>query len=194
MALAKGSLDQWRCAHEKTFVSSMVHLQPGEENEYWTKPEGNTIKINVDAAIFDEQNMYGFGWAARNKEGRLVVAKLGSKLGSVNPELAEAMGVKEVLSWIKNNSYHDVIVVSDSLVTIQAIRSSVRMSSAFGFCVTECQELLSMLHNVRLCFVKRSANQVAHLLARAARLCADCSYTEASAPMALLDVILKDLN
>uniref|UniRef100_A0A803Q309 RNase H type-1 domain-containing protein n=1 Tax=Cannabis sativa TaxID=3483 RepID=A0A803Q309_CANSA len=98
--------------------------------------KGNKIKINVGAAIFESQNCYGFGWVARNNEGRLLWARARSKRGNVSAEFAEAVGLKEVLSWLKDNKLSNVIVESDSLVTIQAIRSSISFNSVFGFCVT----------------------------------------------------------
>ncbi|XP_060961850.1 uncharacterized protein LOC133032047 [Cannabis sativa] len=188
LALAGGNLNQWRYAQDKTFVPSQFNLKPNEGGELWTKPVGNTIKINVDAAIFESQNRYGYGWVARNNEGRLLWAKSSSFCGNVSAEFAEALGLKEVLSWLKDNDLSNVVVESDSLVTIQAVRSSIFFSSTFGFCVTECQSLLSNLCDVDLCFIKRSANRVAHHLARASVSYADCMYRESNAPATLMDV------
>uniref|UniRef100_A0A803PM90 RNase H type-1 domain-containing protein n=1 Tax=Cannabis sativa TaxID=3483 RepID=A0A803PM90_CANSA len=167
LALARGNLNQWCNAQERTFVPSQLNLKPNEGGELWMKPIGNTIKVNVDASIFEDQNRYGFGWVARNNEGRLLWAKNGSRWGKVSAEFAEAMGLKEVLSWLKESNLSNVVVESDSLVTIQAIRSSISFCSTFGFCISECQRLISSLSNVDVCFVKRSANRVAHQLARA---------------------------
>ncbi|KAM6545226.1 hypothetical protein CsatB_025962 [Cannabis sativa] len=193
LALAGGNLNQWRYAQDKTFVPSQFNLKPNEGGELWTKPVGNTIKINVDAAIFESQNRYGFGWVARNNEGRLLWAKSSSFCGSVSAEFAEALGLKKVLSWLKDNDLSNVVIESDSLVTIQAVRSSISFSSTFGFCVTECQSLLSNLCDVDLCFIKRYANRVAHHLARASVSYADCMYRESNVPATLMDVIRLDI-
>uniref|UniRef100_A0A803NG08 RNase H type-1 domain-containing protein n=1 Tax=Cannabis sativa TaxID=3483 RepID=A0A803NG08_CANSA len=165
----------------------------GKGGELWMKSIGNTIKINVDASIFEDQNRYGFGWVARNNEGRLLWAKNGSRWGKVSAEFVEAMGLKEVLSWLKERNLSNVVVESDSLVTIQAIRSSISFCSSFGFCISECQRLISSLSNVDVCFVKRSANRVAHHLARASDSLADCTYRESTIPATIMDVIHRDI-
>ncbi|KAM6569683.1 hypothetical protein CsatB_017668 [Cannabis sativa] len=56
------------------------------------------IKLNVDAAIFDRESKHGFGCVVRNSGGELVSAFAGVKFGKVSPELAEIIGIREVLS------------------------------------------------------------------------------------------------
>lgn len=97
VALARAIL----CAQNRTPIASQEYVYPGDGCEHWTKPATNTIKINVDAAIFEESTRYGYAWVARNSEGSLVEAKVIGKHGRVNPEVAEIIGVKEALSWLK---------------------------------------------------------------------------------------------
>uniref|UniRef100_A0A803QSF3 RNase H type-1 domain-containing protein n=1 Tax=Cannabis sativa TaxID=3483 RepID=A0A803QSF3_CANSA len=68
--------------------------------EHWTKPISTKLKINVDGAIFESENRFGFGFI-RDSTGKFVQAVSGSRLGVVSPEIAEVVGMKEVLSWIK---------------------------------------------------------------------------------------------
>lgn len=67
------------------------------------------------------------------------------------------------------------------------------MLSESGLCITECRELIFTLHNVSLCFIKRSANCVAHHLARASWLNARYTYWADTAPGDLIDVLLNNL-
>lgn len=62
------------------------------------KPLTDIIKVSVDAATFDEQNVFGMGLIARDCTSDLVQAKIVSKQGSVPAEVAEAMAIKEALS------------------------------------------------------------------------------------------------
>lgn len=55
----------------------------------------------------------------------------------------------------------------DCLVEVQAVRDKWVMKSAFGVMIEDCIRILAELSNVCLHFVKRSANRVAHALARA---------------------------
>lgn len=62
-----------------------------------------TIKVNVDATIFRDPTAYGVGLIARDSKGELVHAHLSYYLGEISPETAEALAIKEALSWIMKN-------------------------------------------------------------------------------------------
>lgn len=104
----------------------------------------------------------------RNQQGQLVEAQSKCREGKISPELAEAIGIREALSWIKANQYDGVELETDCLQVIQAIRSSFISLSYLGRVVEECRVLLKSLknRNVLIRFVKRSANRVSHFLAR----------------------------
>lgn len=80
------------------------------------------------------------------------------------PEVAEGLGLKEVLSWVKRQSYHGYEVETDCLLLVQAIRNKSSCLSYLGRIVEECKSLLDDLKqkNVILRFVRRSANNVSH--------------------------------
>ncbi|XP_030497789.2 uncharacterized protein LOC115713445 [Cannabis sativa] len=74
---AQVALDHWNKAQDKISLSSICLENIGDGAESWTKPVENTIKINVDASLFDSDNKYGFGIVARNYLGHLVAARVG---------------------------------------------------------------------------------------------------------------------
>uniref|UniRef100_A0A803P7F6 RNase H type-1 domain-containing protein n=1 Tax=Cannabis sativa TaxID=3483 RepID=A0A803P7F6_CANSA len=102
--------------------------------------------------------------------------------GVVRPELAEAIGVREALSWIKANGWQQVTLESDCLLVIQAIRSPLIMIFSFGSVIQECKALLLELGNVLIYFVKRSSNSVAHSFARAFSFYPDRVFSMEDAP------------
>ena len=112
--------------------------------------------------------------------------------GVVSPELAEAMGMREALSWIKKKAWDKVTIETDCVTVVQALRSSISMYSYFGSLISECKSLWNDVKNIKILFVKRSANSVAHVLARAFCHVADCTFRGGDFPPANLDVILKD--
>lgn len=61
-------------------------------------------------------------------------------------EFAEAMAIKEALSWIKEKNWSHVQLESDSLVIVQAIRSKIHMLSPLGLLIQECRNLLGKIH------------------------------------------------
>ncbi|XP_060969449.1 uncharacterized protein LOC115713093 [Cannabis sativa] len=110
---ANSTLDQWLKAQGKGNIPSLSPIQLGDGAELWTKPISG-IKLNVDAAIFDQDHKFGYGCVMRNSMGGLIAAIAGCKIGRVSPELAEVMGIQEALSWIKTNNYSQVVIEADS--------------------------------------------------------------------------------
>uniref|UniRef100_A0A803Q7E0 RNase H type-1 domain-containing protein n=1 Tax=Cannabis sativa TaxID=3483 RepID=A0A803Q7E0_CANSA len=106
----------WKAWNDKS-----SQLAAGDGAEWWRPPVSNGVKVNVDAAVFEGSQGYGFGAVARNEIGYLIEGFTGSYLGVVRPELAEAIGVREALSWIKAKRCQQVTLESDCLLAIQAI-------------------------------------------------------------------------
>ncbi|XP_060957652.1 uncharacterized protein LOC133029176 [Cannabis sativa] len=172
------ALDQWKKAQDKNSLSSLCINNKVDGVEHWTKPETNTIKLNVDASIFEREEQYGFGIVARDHGGNCLEARAGCFGGIYSAAVVEALGIKEALSWIKTKNWVHVVVETDSLVTVQAIRSSQIMGSTFGLIIQDCRSALLSLPNVNLCFVKRSANRAAHYVARQSRFHAGGSISD----------------
>lgn len=195
VASSKVALNQWQSAQDKTFDSFLGHMTSADGDEQWTVPADNKIKVNCDAAIFEAQNCYSYAFAARDHRGEVVTARSKCSMGNIAPENAEAIGVREALSWIKEEQIRDVLVETDCLVVVQAIRSSGVPLSYFGRIVGECRTLLSELkgRNVMVRFVKRSANKVAHFLAKSTYSIADRIWRVCDNHPGFIDVLMDDL-
>ncbi|XP_062103683.1 uncharacterized protein LOC133814782 [Humulus lupulus] len=187
-------LDQWLKAQDNNFFLSLGPTYPGDGLELWTKPDVNSVKINIDAAIFTNEFKLGLGAVVRDHQGVVLTYRLWCKQGNLQPDVAEAMGLKEVLSWIKTAQWQQVVIEMDSLVVVQAVRSSIYMPSVFGSIINDCKLLLSELSFVSLFFVKRSANRAAHTVARAALFTADCIFSDVDATSELFSVLVADLR
>ncbi|KAM6566616.1 hypothetical protein CsatA_025744 [Cannabis sativa] len=161
-------------------------------DERWKKPISNMVKINVDGAIFQEQNKFGFGCAARDSNGLLLEAISDSRFGVVKPEIAEIIGIKEALSWIERKHWTNVVIETDALVVVQAIKSSILMPSQFGLLVGDCRVLLSSLNNVSLKFVKRSANRAAHCLARESCFSSDRVFNQHNVSAGFKSIVMAE--
>uniref|UniRef100_A0A803NQC8 RNase H type-1 domain-containing protein n=1 Tax=Cannabis sativa TaxID=3483 RepID=A0A803NQC8_CANSA len=162
---ARTNLDTWKNAQTRVFTP-LLNVNFSSGREHWVKPVLTKFKINVDGALFDSENRFGIGCIIRNGEAKMVEAFSKSKIGKVSPEIAEVIGMKEALSWIKQKDLSDVEIETDSLVVVQAINGSVQMPSQFGLLIQDCQSLLSELNNVFVSFVKRSANRATNQTSR----------------------------
>ncbi|KAL8104572.1 hypothetical protein AgCh_028691 [Apium graveolens] len=166
VAEAKQHLTQWNIAQSRLSWASLQPAVEGDGASVWARPLPNIVKVSVDEAVFEDRDAVGFGLIARGSDGRLITAKSIVHPHLVSPVTAEAIAIKEALSWIDVMQWPHVTVESDCLVVIQAIRSNTPMRSYFGVIIEECRSLLKRFHKVSLFFVKRSANMVAHQLAR----------------------------
>uniref|UniRef100_A0A803PB46 RNase H type-1 domain-containing protein n=1 Tax=Cannabis sativa TaxID=3483 RepID=A0A803PB46_CANSA len=87
-------------------------------NKVWNGKTNGEGDEPWDAATFADQNKFGYGWVRCDSGGHVLQARTGSWDGCVNLALAEALGVKEVLSWIKESKLSHVTMESDSLITV----------------------------------------------------------------------------
>lgn len=55
------------------------------------KPQTDTIKVTVDALLFNEQEKFGFGMVVRDSREELVQARSLLRYGGVIPEMAEPL-------------------------------------------------------------------------------------------------------
>uniref|UniRef100_A0A803QI56 Reverse transcriptase n=1 Tax=Cannabis sativa TaxID=3483 RepID=A0A803QI56_CANSA len=182
VVLATGYLEQWKNAQNSRIETSWSGLKADDGAEHWTVPSIDHIKVNVDAALFDSGNKYGCGLVARDHHGMLIEGKTKLFTGSVSPEVAESIGIREALSWIKRHNWQHVTLETDCLTVVQAIRSEVKMISMFGQIIQECKNLLLELKTISMLFVKRSANMVAHNCARASIFVPGCIFDMESVP------------
>lgn len=70
----------------------------------WKKPVSGQLKINVDVALFPTRNCFSFVCLARDHNGQFVEAISSCRDGILSPELAEAVGVREAIGWIKRHN------------------------------------------------------------------------------------------
>lgn len=158
-------------------------------------PARNSVKINTDAALFKDPRRYSYALIVRDYKGDLVEAVSKCSQGRVTPEFAEAISIREALSWTKNAGKENVIVESDCLQVVQLIRNSYSSLSYLGRVVQECRDLMLQCKakNTKLRFVKRSANSVAHYLARYSCLVAERKWRMGDVHPEFSYVLCKDL-
>ncbi|KAM6569095.1 hypothetical protein CsatB_017080 [Cannabis sativa] len=189
---AKLTLANWINAQNRFQTTPISHSRV-DNNEHWTPPSFQKLKVNVDGAIFQQEERFGAGMVARTSAGALLEARQTSFSGVVAPIMAEAVGIKETLNWIKSKGWRDVIVETDCLNVVNDINSNKPMISPYGFVIHDCKALLVDLLSVSIVFVKRSANKVAHALARNSVHTADCTFSVATLPSEISPLILDDL-
>ena len=117
----KQYLAEWK--HAQPFSSQALYqvVELGDGADKWVKPLNDEVKITVDAAMFAEEAAYGVGMLARNSSGEVLEGKSKLFQGNIRPNIAEAIAVKEALSWSKESRWEKVVIESDCLAVVQAI-------------------------------------------------------------------------
>ncbi|XP_062081298.1 uncharacterized protein LOC133786098 [Humulus lupulus] len=174
---------------------TLAWVDQDDGNADWIPPEEGCNKVNTDAGLFESKGCYSFSCVARNHHGQWVEAIFQCRRGNVTPELAEAIAIKEALSWIKDSGWQKVTLESDCLLVVQALRSPSHHSSYFGRIIDVCKSLLASIKPrvVNVKFIKRSANNVAHSLARSTCYPFERKMRALEAPSELSALLLKDI-
>lgn len=86
----------------------------------------------MDAAMFEHESRCGFGAILMDHQGQFIEAISGGRASDYSSAMAEAIGIREALSWIKTRGWTSVVLEADSLQVIQAIRLPEIMISPFG--------------------------------------------------------------
>ncbi|CAH9072780.1 unnamed protein product [Cuscuta epithymum] len=137
----------------------------------WKRPTEGRCKLNVDAG-FNDEGCVG-GWILRNDHGDFLAGAARYWEGNFSPLEAELMGIREALSWLKDQDWNYVDVESDSLLAISEIRLGSNVSS-FGLLAEDIRELSSSFTGIDFHHIRRSANRAAHAIAREVSSMSDC--------------------
>ncbi|KAL8125037.1 hypothetical protein AgCh_012638 [Apium graveolens] len=184
-------LASWKEAQLERVRSSTATV--GHNIQRWQAPDQHWVKINIDAATFMELGTVGIGGVIRDERGSFVRAMCKQIRGNWTPREAEAISLKEALSWVKQYGFRRCVFETDSKLLADAVNGDTGRSY-FHSIVGDCVALFKHFENVLVRFVPRSANGVAHLLARVSRSMSDSQEWEDVAPNLLFDVLSFDLN
>lgn len=179
----------WR---EANSGDPLCNVRRNTHEERWSKPLDGWFKINVDAAIDKHNKKMGLGCIIRNSNGNFIAAQGIPWKGVYSSKEAEAISVREALSWLKYRRMDNVQLEMDALQVYQNINSS-SLSTHFDLLMNDIRELAKYFSNICFMFVKRSANKAAHIIAREALSMTD-RREWFSLPLSLRDVLESDLR
>lgn len=151
------------------------------------------MKLNTDVAMDSVKGSTGLGWVLRDDQGTFKAAMCIPCVGLFSPKEAEAMAIREALSWMKNHKIDFLQVETDALQIVQDLKSS-NAISACALILLDVKEMMSDFSHISISFVKRSANMAAHLLARESILMSDRTVWVDNQPSFIVNALYVDLN
>ncbi|CAH9075972.1 unnamed protein product [Cuscuta epithymum] len=131
----------------------------------WRRPAPGRLKLNVDAAVRSDR--CGLGWCLRDEDGNFVAGTAMPWPGILSSLEAELIAIREALSWLQGTGWQSVEVESDASRAISEIKKHTSFSS-FGLIAEDIRELATNFANISFFFTRRSANKLAHSIAKAA--------------------------
>ncbi|XP_031121223.1 uncharacterized protein LOC116024469 [Ipomoea triloba] len=156
-------LHDWKLAYSPSENISQVHSVAS--HAVWHPPPEGWVKCNVDVSL--RESSMGYGAVLRNHQGQFVAALSGRLFCDRDPYLAESIAVKEALTWLKDRGTENVILETDCLNFCNNFNSARRDFSYVGLIIKQCRVIARDIGITLVRHVNRSANQVAHELARA---------------------------
>ncbi|RVW83501.1 hypothetical protein CK203_064945 [Vitis vinifera] len=120
-------LESWFHANETLATAVTI---PSYSSK-WQKPDYGWININVDGAVFLDKD--AIGAVFRDHQGRFMGGFAKPFPHQTLLEVVEALGVREVLSWIHERSRSRIVVETDCLLVVQAIQHKSCPNMSFGF-------------------------------------------------------------
>ncbi|XP_074266278.1 uncharacterized protein LOC141588751 [Silene latifolia] len=131
----------------------------------WTPPAAGFIKINVDAHVVGS-GVVGLGVVARDMAGRVVGIGCRRVEADWDVEVAETRAANFGLDLANRLGFSNIILESDALNVVLAVKNEVVARSPFGLCVNDVLFSLRSFSSSKFIHVKRGGNTVAHCIAR----------------------------
>jgi hypothetical protein len=132
----------------------------------WSPPPVGTSCVNVDAAVFQSENLVGWGAVVRDHCGMVQFAGHGTMQGSLGPEAAEALAVRQAMEITRENGIQKIVLASDCLSLILKIQAPLPDRSEVGSLVGDIKRLSLSFLSCSFVHVGRLCNIAAHKLAR----------------------------
>ena len=144
-----------------------------QQSDVWQPPHSDHYKLNFDAAIFTDVGCSGVGAIIRNERGEVMLALSAKGPSAQDSEEAEMLACRKALEFAIDVGISDLIIEGDNVSVMRVVASNCLDGSRLGNVLEDIHCLASALRWCSVSCVKRTANSVAHSLARFARNVSD---------------------
>ena len=137
----------------------------------WQPPMSGMIKVNLDGAYTHGDSFVSRGVEIRDEVGDVMLSRAGKRDQVTDPFGAEVIAMNEAIATAADVGALCVVFETDSKLLQEALDFTRADSSPYAAVIEDCKfqlELWFSKQSVALC--RRSANYVAHELAKLGRL------------------------
>ncbi|XP_058768333.1 uncharacterized protein LOC131642063 [Vicia villosa] len=158
----------------------------------WSKSSGGRLKCNIDA--YFSNNKVGIGACIRYNKVLFIASRTEWFSHITEVAIWEAMGILSSIKWVHALGYDSVDFELDAKNIVDNVNRSHPNNTDFGAITFECKLLLvSLSRNFHVKFIRRQANEVAHVLARAAT-CFDSFQVFTDVPICIHFLIANEMK
>ena len=141
--------------------------------QVWQPPKGSVYKLNFDAAIFADMAASGIGAVIWNDKGEVMAALSSKGPTMTKSEEPEVLACRKALESAMEAGFPELVIEGDNINVMQSITSPRINLSRLGNIYDiydDIRCIAGSLWHMEIKSIRRSANRVAHSLARNARL------------------------
>ncbi|KAL5742583.1 hypothetical protein ACOSP7_011960 [Xanthoceras sorbifolium] len=160
--------------------------------ERWRAPSPGWFKINSDVAVDVRGRRLGFGVVIRDYTGKVLVSYTSLLLGLFSSDIGEALAILRGLRLAIDMGLSTVCVESDAASVVKQLSSRVSSCSDIGLILDDILSLVVNFADLSFSSVRRSANIVAHGLAKFALSYQPVGVRLGSVPSSLALAVLDD--
>ena len=145
--------------------------------------------------MFKEEDASGFGAIIRNERGEVMAALSGKGPPAACSEEAEVLACRRAVEFALECGFREMVVEGDNQSVMSALERKSCLFSRVGHILQDVLCLLNKFRWSQVQFAKRSANTVAHLLARHAKSEShDVIWLEESPPLVVQALYLNSIS
>ncbi|KAK2642117.1 hypothetical protein Ddye_023880 [Dipteronia dyeriana] len=157
----------------------------------WCCPSFGAYKVNTNAAIFSTQRRIGFGIIVRDHAGDAMGSSSQSLIACLSAQIAEAMAVLCGIIFTVETGLLPTVIESDSKSVVDLINSGKAPIANVGIVIRNVFELMNC-YPVLVSFTGRSANCVAHGLAKLSISLPEDRFWLETCPARVEDLVMAD--
>ncbi|KAH9747206.1 reverse transcriptase domain-containing protein [Citrus sinensis] len=149
---------------EQNFSLELTSMQQSQ----WSPPSEDWVKVNVDAAMDEQNNLAGLGAVIRNYRGEVVAAAVNTVKSFGDVEMCEARAALWGIQAAIKAGASSIILESDSKRVVELINSKQSTLTELFWVIFDILEAKKSFQNFKAQHVGRTCNTLAHNLAKLA--------------------------
>ncbi|XP_042973059.1 uncharacterized protein LOC122304861 [Carya illinoinensis] len=162
------------CLSEYQQAQETQQAQPKQSNSqcgralHWKPPEGDTVKVNWDAALKSDDRKCGMGVVIRDRCGDVLASLCSCRWNVSNPVVAEVHALWRAMKLCEELKFSKVQLEGDAKSVINAVNNAEECWEWHGQLIEDVKSVLKNRKQWSVLHVNRVCNSVAHDLAKSA--------------------------